>query len=184
VGLCTFEVFRRLSRCQFYSQHKPTCPSLSPNQHDVPSMCVKTLNSPLRVRETTRPARRFYHPSVPSTSYDFICALPRAHAPGESQKTSELVLHHKPSISWRGLSAYAPADNHIFLCLMSKFPFPLRHNSLTIFVAGLGHPICQIKREKFWVHYPVILARSSWRERRAYLWEGDPLHSFGKEPAQ
>ncbi|KAH9990011.1 hypothetical protein BJV77DRAFT_1069153 [Russula vinacea] len=41
----------------------------------------------------------------------------------KSWQAGELVLHHRLSVAWRGLTAYAPAEHHVFPCSTSNLPF-------------------------------------------------------------
>ncbi len=92
----------------------------------------------------------------------------------KSWQAGELVLHHKLSVAWRGLTAYAPAEHHVFPCSTSNLPF-LPVTTLD----GRGRPWTSILAAKdgkpgFTSHSPC----KTELEITARLWEGDPLHGF------
>jgi len=94
----------------------------------------------------------------------------------KSWQAGELVLHHKLSVAWRGLTAYAPADPHVFPCSTSNLPF-LPITTLD----GHGRPWTSILASKdgkpgFTAHSPC----KTELEITAHLWEGDPLHGFSR----
>jgi hypothetical protein len=92
----------------------------------------------------------------------------------KSWQAGELMLHHKLSVAWRGLTAYAPSEHHVFPCSTSNLPFlPVttldsRGRPWTSILAGNdGKP-------GFTTHSPC----KTELEITAHLWEGDPLHGF------
>ncbi|KAI0288290.1 hypothetical protein B0F90DRAFT_1803710 [Multifurca ochricompacta] len=95
----------------------------------------------------------------------------------KSWKAGELVFHHKLSVAWRGLTAYAPAEHHVFPCSTSNLPFlPIttldaRGRPWTSILTGADgkpgfttHSSCKTELE--------IMAR---------LWEGDPLRGLSPD---
>ncbi|KAI9509475.1 hypothetical protein F5148DRAFT_1282975 [Russula earlei] len=94
----------------------------------------------------------------------------------KSWQASELVLHHKLSVAWRGLTAYAPAEHHVFPCSTSELPF-LPITTLD----GHGRPWTCILAGKdgnpgFATHSPCRTEL----EITAHLWAGDPLQNLSK----
>lgn len=94
----------------------------------------------------------------------------------KSWQAGELVLHHRLSVSWRGLTAYAPAE-HVFPCSTSNLPF-LPITTLD----GRGRPWTSILAGKdgrpgFTAHSPC----KTELEIKANLWEGDPLYNLNRD---
>ena len=92
----------------------------------------------------------------------------------KSWQAGELMLHHKLSVAWRGLTAYAPSEHHVFPCSTSNLPF-LPVTTLD----SRGRPWTSILAGKdgkpgFTTHSPCRTEL----EITAHLWEGDPLHGF------
>jgi hypothetical protein len=123
---------------------------------------------------------------TPPTLRSFLTTafiLPSSMAEGElftsikSWQAGELVLHHRLSVAWRGLTAYAPAEHHVFPCSTSNLPF-LPITTLD----GRGRPWTSILADKdgkpgFAAHSPC----KTELEITAHLWEGDPLYHFNRD---
>lgn len=94
----------------------------------------------------------------------------------KSWRASKLVLHHKLSASWRGLTSYAPSEHHVFPCSTSDLLFlPVttldgRSRPWTSILAGADG------RPGFTTHSPC----KTELEITARLWEGDPMHAISK----
>lgn len=136
------------------------------------------LNCPEREGQ---PIRRSPPPhSFPPTSFTpSLRSMPEGEhlTNTKSWQAGDLVLHHKLSVAWRGLTAYSPVE-HVFPCSTSNLPFlPVttldqRGRPWTSILAGKdGKP-------GFTSHSPC----KTELEIMAHLWEGDPLHAFRDIP--
>ena len=97
----------------------------------------------------------------------------------KSWQAGELVLHHRLSVAWRGLTAYAPSERHVFPCSTSNLSFlpvttlDVRGRPWTSILAGAdGKP-------GFITHSPC----KTELEIAARLWEGDPLYDLSQGPS-
>lgn len=155
---------------------------MHPNQHDVLT-CVRHV---FRNAERTTWSKRdsqfgaFHHHLTLFLQSHSPPSLLKFMAEGElltnmkSWQAGELVLHHKLSVAWRGLTAYAPSEHHVFPCSTSNLPF-LPVTTLD----SRGRPWTSILADKdgrpgFTTHSPC----KTELEITAHLWEGDPLHGF------
>jgi hypothetical protein len=94
----------------------------------------------------------------------------------KSWQAGELVLHHKLSVAWRGLTAYPPPERHVFPCSTSNLPF-LPVTTLD----ACGRPWTSILagadgKTGFTTHSPC----KTELEIAARLWEGEPLYDLSQ----